>query len=147
MKIIVQRVKSASCTVDNKTVAEIKNGYLLLVGLTHTDTLKEVEYLAKRIAKIRLFEDEDGKMNKSILDLNYEILSISQFTLYANTSKGNRPSFTQAMAPKEAKNLYEALTKILNEEYHIKTFNGIFGAYMEISLINDGPVTITLESK
>ncbi len=147
MRVIIQRAKAASCTVDNKVVSEIKNGYLLLVGLTHTDTLKDVEYLAKRIAKIRLFEDENGKMNKSILELNYEILSISQFTLYANTLKGNRPSFTKAMASKEAKNLYETLAKILNEEYHIKTFNGIFGEYMEISLINDGPVTITLESK
>ena len=147
MKILVQRVKEASCTVNNQIISEIKNGYLLFVGLTHSDTLKEVEYLAKRIAKLRIFEDEDNKLNKSIIDMNYEILSISQFTLYANTKKGNRPSFTDALEPSLAEDLYLKLTTILNDEYHIKTYNGMFGEYMDISLINDGPVTIMLESK
>ncbi len=147
MKVIVQRVKEASCIVNNQLISEISNGYLLFVGLTHSDTLKEVEYLAKRIVKLRIFEDEDNKLNKSILDMNYEILSISQFTLYANTKKGNRPSFTDAMEPLDAEKLYLELTNILNNEYHIKTFNGVFGEYMDIKLVNDGPVTIMLESK
>ncbi len=147
MRIIVQRVKEASCSVNDIVVSSISNGYLLFVGLTDTDTFKEVEYLAKRIAKLRIFEDEDNKLNKSILDKNYEILSISQFTLYANTKKGNRPSFTEAMDPLKAEELYLELSKILNNDYNIKTLNGVFGEYMDISLINDGPVTITLESK
>lgn len=147
MKIIVQRVKEASCKVNNIIVSTINDGYLLFVGLTHSDTLEEVTYLAKRIAKLRIFEDESGKLNKSILDKGFSILSISQFTLYANTNKGNRPSFTDAMDSLQAEKLYLELTNILNNEYKINTVNGIFGEYMDISLINDGPVTIILESK
>ncbi len=147
MKVLVQRVTNASCTVNSELVSEIKNGYLLFVGLTHTDTLVEITYLAKKIANLRIFEDENGKLNKSIIDMNYDILSISQFTLYGNTSKGNRPSFTSSMEPIAAKNLYLQLTEILNKEYNIRTLNGIFGEHMDISLINDGPVTILLESK
>ncbi len=147
MKVIVQRVTNASCTVNNKLISEIKDGYLLLVGLTHTDTLKEVEYLAKKIANLRIFEDEDGKLNRSILDENYEILSISQFTLYGDTKKGNRPSFTNALAPDEALVLYHELTKILKNIYNINTLEGEFGAMMDINLTNSGPVTILLESK
>jgi D-tyrosyl-tRNA(Tyr) deacylase len=147
MKIIVQRVKEASCIVNNSLISKISNGYLLFVGLTHSDTIEDVKYLAKRVAKLRIFEDETNKLNKSILDMNYEILSISQFTLYANTKKGNRPSFTDAMEPLLAEKLYLDLTHILNNEYNIKTYNGVFGEYMDISLVNDGPVTILLESK
>ena len=147
MKIVVQRVLEASCTVNNKIVSKIANGYLLFIGLTHSDTLEDVTFLAKKVAKLRIFEDETGKLNKSILDLNYEILSISQFTLYANSKKGNRPSFTEAMEPKEAEELYLKLSDILNDEYKIKTYNGVFGEYMDIALVNDGPVTIILESK
>jgi len=147
MKIIVQRVKEASCIVNNSLISKIANGYVLFVGLTHSDTIEDVKYLAKRVAKLRIFEDESNKLNKSILDMNYEILSISQFTLYANTKKGNRPSFTNAMEPLVAEKLYLELTNILNNEYHLKTYNGVFGEHMDISLINDGPVTILLESK
>ncbi len=147
MKIVVQRVKNASCTVDNQVVSKINQGYLLLVGLTHTDTIKEVEYLAKKIANLRVFEDSEGKLNKSIIDINGEILNISQFTIYANTKKGNRPSFTDAMKPDLALPLYESLSRILNDEYNINTLNGKFGAMMDIELINDGPVTVILESK
>ena len=147
MKVVVQRVLEASCTVDNKAISSIKKGYLLFIGLTHSDTLKEVQYLAKKIANLRIFEDNEGKLNKSILDMNYEILSISQFTLYADSSKGNRPSFTKALEPSLAEKLYLELSRILNNEYNIPTFNGVFGSYMDISLINDGPVTIILESK
>ncbi len=147
MKVLVQRVKSASCTVENKVISKINNGYLLLVGFTQNDTLKEVNYLAKKIANLRIFEDELGKLNKSILDMNYKILSISQFTLYGDASKGNRPSFTKALEPKKALKLYLELTKILNNEYMINTLNGAFGEHMDIELLNDGPVTIILESK
>ena len=147
MKVLVQRVSRASCTVANDVKSSIKNGYLLFTGFTHTDTEEDVKYLAKKIANLRIFEDEAGKLNKSILQMNYEILNISQFTLYGDTVKGNRPSFTKAMKPEEANELYKKLTETLNFEYGIKTFNGAFGEHMEISLTNDGPVTIMLRSK
>ena len=147
MKVIVQRVNEASCTVNDKVISKISNGYLLFVGLTHGDTIEEVKYLAKKIANLRVFEDENNKLNKSILDKGYAILSISQFTLYGDVKKGNRPSFTNAMEPLEANKLYLELSNILQNEYNIPTQNGVFGEYMEISLINDGPVTIILESK
>ncbi len=147
MKVVVQRVKEASCTVDNQLVSNIQNGYLLLVGLTHDDTIKELEYIAKKIANLRIFEDENGKLNKSIKEMNYEILSISQFTLYGDASKGNRPSFTKAMRPEQAEPLYNQLTNILQTTHNIPTKEGIFGSYMDIQLTNDGPVTIILESK
>jgi D-tyrosyl-tRNA(Tyr) deacylase len=147
MKIVVQRVKEASCTVNNKVISQINHGFVLLVGLTHTDTIKEVEYIAKKIANLRIFEDDEGKLNKSIIDVSGEILNISQFTIYADTKKGNRPSFSEAMKPEFALPLYLKLTEILTETYHIKTLNGSFGAMMDISLINDGPVTIILQSK
>ena len=147
MKVVVQRVKSASCTVDNNVISEINNGYLLLVGFTQNDSINEVKYLAKKISNLRIFEDNLGKLNRSIIDMNYEILSISQFTLYGDASKGNRPSFTKALEPKKALELYIELTRILNEAYQINTLNGAFGEYMDISLVNDGPVTIILESK
>jgi len=147
VKIVVQRVKRASCTVNNEVISKINNGYLLFVGFTQNDTLKEVEYLAKKVANLRIFEDEGGKLNKSIIDKNYQILSISQFTLYGDASKGNRPSFTKALEPKKALELYLILNKILKNEYKINTLNGAFGEHMDIKLINDGPVTIILESK
>lgn len=147
MKVVVQRVKSASCKVNDKERSKIKNGYLLLVGFTNNDSLKEVNYLAKKIANLRIFEDDLGKLNKSIINMNYEILSISQFTLYGDASKGNRPSFTKALEPKKALKLYLELTRILMTEYNINTFNGAFGEHMVIELVNDGPVTIILESK
>ena len=147
MKIVVQRVKEASCIVDKEVISSIKHGFVLLVGFTHTDTIKEVEYVAKKIASLRIFEDEDEKLNKSIVDVKGEILNISQFTIYADTKKGNRPSFSEAMKSEFALPLYLKLTEILNNTYHIKTLNGIFGAMMDISLINDGPVTVILQSK
>lgn len=147
MKVVIQRVKKASCKVNNEIVSSINNGLLLLVGLTDTDTIKEVEYCAKKIANMRIFEDVNGKLNESILDKGYQILSISQFTLYGETKKGNRPSFTKAMEPVKANQLYEKLTDILINEYNIQTYQGMFGEMMDISLINDGPVTIILESK
>lgn len=147
MRVLVQRVKNASCTVHNEVISSIENGYLLLTGFTHTDTIEDVEYLAKKIANLRIFEDENDKLNLSILDKKYSILNISQFTLYGDAKKGNRPSFTKAMNPDTANNLYQELTNILNTKYNIPTKHGVFGAYMDIALTNDGPVTILLESK
>lgn len=147
MKVVVQRVTEASCTVDNTVISKINNGYLLLVGFTQNDSIKEIQYLAKKIANLRIFEDQEGKLNKSIIDMNYDILSISQFTLYGDASKGNRPSFTKALEPVKALELYLELTKTLNEIHNIKTLNGAFGKQMDIKLTNDGPVTIILESK
>ena len=141
MRVVVQRVKNASCVIGGKLYSQIDTGYLLLVGFTHTDSLKEVKYLAKKIANLRVFEDENGKMNLSLKAVNGKILSISQFTLYADTKDGNRPAFIKAMNPVEASKLYD----LFNEElrtYDIEVLTGQFGADMKINLLNDGPVTI-----
>ena len=144
MKVVVQRVKNASCIVDGKLISSIDKGLMLLVGFTHTDTLKEVEKMANKIAKLRIFEDENGKMNLSVKDINGSILSISQFTLYANPYEGNRPSFVIAMNPENATLLYEEFNKKL-EELGFIVGRGIFGADMKLDILCDGPVTINLE--
>ena len=144
MKVVIQRVKEASCTVEGQVISKIQKGLVLLVGFTHTDTEETVEYIAKKIANMRIFEDENLKMNQSVIDVKGSILSISQFTIYGDPSKGNRPSFTEAMKPDKANELYLKLSNILNETYQVPTRNGIFGAMMDIQLINDGPVTIIL---
>ena len=141
MKVVVQRVLNASCTIDGKLHSEIEKGYLLFVGFTHTDSIKEVKYLAKKIANLRVFEDENGKMNLSLKTVGGKILSISQFTLYADTKDGNRPAFINAMKPHDASKLYDLFNEELRS-YDIEVATGIFGADMKISLINDGPVTI-----
>lgn len=141
MRVVVQRVKRASCTIDGSIYSKIKEGYLLLVGFTHTDTMKEVKYLAKKIAGLRVFEDENGKMNLSLKAIGGKILSISQFTLYADTKDGNRPAFINAMNPSDASKLYDAFNEELRT-YDIEVYTGIFGADMKIDLLNDGPVTI-----
>lgn len=141
MRVVVQRVLNASCTIDGNLYSEINKGYLLLVGFTHTDSIKEVKYLAKKIANLRVFEDENGKMNLSLKAVDGKILSISQFTLYADTKDGNRPAFINAMRPQEASNLYDLFNEELRS-YDIEVFTGVFGADMKINLINDGPVTI-----
>ena|SRR5690554_627904 len=144
MRVVIQRVKNASCLVDGQLVSKINHGYLLLVGFTHDDTLENIKKMAKKIINLRIFEDENQKMNLNILKVNGKILSISQFTLYANTKDGNRPSFIESMNPEDANRLY----KIFNDElrtYNIDVFEGVFGASMQIELINDGPVTINLE--
>ena len=141
MRVVVQRVKRASCEINNEVYSSIGIGFLLLVGFTHTDTIKEVKYLAKKISGLRVFEDENGKMNLSLKAVNGKILSISQFTLYADTKDGNRPAFIKAMNPVEASKLYD----LFNEElrtYDIEVLTGQFGADMKINLLNDGPVTI-----
>lgn len=129
-----------------KLFGKIGKGFLVLIGITHTDTVKEADYLAKKLVNLRVFEDEVGKMNLSLKDINGELLIISQFTLYANTSDGNRPSFTDAAKPEVASPLYEYFLEKC-KEYGIHVEHGIFGADMKVSLLNDGPVTIELKSK
>ena len=141
MRVVVQRVTQASCTIDGAIYSKIDKGYLLLVGFTHTDSEKEVKYLAKKIANLRVFEDENGKMNLSLKAVSGKILSISQFTLYADTKDGNRPAFIKAMNPTEASRLYDLFNEELRK-YEIEVQTGIFGADMKINLLNDGPVTI-----
>lgn len=145
MKLVIQRVSEAKVEVDNKTVGSIGKGFLVLVGITHTDTEKEADYLANKLCKMRIFEDENGKMNLSLKDVGGELLIVSQFTLYADCAKGNRPSFIEAARPEQATPLYEYFCKKC-EEQGIKVEKGVFGAHMEVSLLNDGPVTIVLES-
>lgn len=146
MKVVLQRSKAASVTVDGAVAGAIDSGYVLLVGITHEDSQEDVLYLAKKIANLRLWEDTDGKMNHSILKHGGAILSVSQFTLYGDAKKGNRPSFTSAARPEVAEPLWEAFNQALREHgLHVET--GVFGAMMDVALINDGPVTILLESK
>ena len=144
MRVVVQRVKSASCVVNDEVVSKIEKGYLLLVGFTHSDTLENVVKMARKIANLRIFEDDNGKMNLNISQVNGEVLSISQFTLYANTKDGNRPSFVESMKPDEANHLYLKFNEELRK-YNLNVYEGIFGENMQIHLINDGPVTINLE--
>ncbi|MEY9975368.1 D-aminoacyl-tRNA deacylase [Lysinibacillus sp. RC79] len=146
MKVVLQRSKAASVKVDGKVTGAIDSGYVLLVGITHEDTQEDVVYLAKKVANLRLWEDADGKMNHSILEQGGAILSVSQFTLYGDAKKGNRPSFTSAARPEVAEPLWEAFNNALREHgLHVET--GIFGAMMDVALTNDGPITILLESK
>ena len=143
MRVLVQRVLNASVSVDNKLVNKIDKGLLLFVGFTQTDKEENINNMVNKVINLRIFEDVNGVMNKSILEEGGEILSISQFTLYANTKKGNRPSYIEALSGDLAIDLYNKFNEKLNE--HIKTYNGVFGADMKISLINDGPTTIMLE--
>ena len=144
MKVIVQRAKNAKVEIDNKIVGTIDNGLMLLVGFTHTDTEKEIDYMVNKVQNLRIFDDEEGVMNKSLKDINGEILSVSQFTLYGDTKKGNRPSYINAMHPEEATKLYDLFNEKLRNQ-NIKVETGVFGADMKVSFTNDGPVTIILE--
>lgn len=144
MKLVIQRVKQAKVEVEGKVVGEIQKGFLVLIGITHTDTQKEADYLAKKLCNLRIFEDENQKMNRNLKDVNGKLLIVSQFTLYANCKDGNRPSFTDAAKPEMANELYEYFCKKC-EEYQIDVQKGIFGADMQVSLVNDGPVTIVIE--
>ena len=143
MRVVVQRSKYSKVEVDSKLVNEIPFGLVLLVGFTEGDSEKEIEKIAKKIVNLRIFDDENGVMNKSILDVGGQILSISQFTLYGDATKGNRPSYIKALNGKEAIKLYESFNMELNK--YVKTSSGVFGADMEVSILNDGPVTILLE--
>lgn len=143
MRIVVQRSKKASCTVAGKVIGKISHGLVLLVGFTEGDSKEQIDYLVKKVLNLRIFDDENGIMNKSILDVGGEILSISQFTLYGDASKGNRPSYIKALNGEEAIKLYDLFNQSLEEQIHVET--GKFGAEMEIQLVNDGPITILLE--
>lgn len=144
MKLVVQRVKNAEVKVDGKTTGSIEKGFLVLLGVTHTDTKETVDYLVKKLCKLRIFEDENEKMNLGLKDVGGSLLIVSQFTLYADCSEGNRPSFINAAKPDMANELYEYFCDKCKEQ-SIKVEKGIFGADMKVSLLNDGPVTIILE--
>lgn len=145
MKVVVQRVKKASVTVDNNVVGKINDGLCILVGFTEGDTIEDINYIVKKVINLRIFDDENGVMNKSVLDVNGKILSISQFTLYADTKKGNRPSYIKALSGNDAIKLYNKFNELLKEHTEIET--GIFGADMKVEILNDGPVTIIIDSK
>ncbi|HPY99858.1 MAG TPA: D-aminoacyl-tRNA deacylase [Clostridiales bacterium] len=147
MKAVIQRVSEAAVSVDGQVISAIQNGFLVLLGIQDTDEKADAEVLAKKIAHLRIFEDEDGKMNLSLLDLHYGCLVISQFTLLADTKKGNRPSFTQAARPEKAIPLYEFFLEQLQKNGIEPVEHGCFGADMKVQLVNDGPVTISYDSK
>ena len=146
MRVVVQRSKRASVTVDGEVVGQINKGLVLLVGVTHTDMEADAIYLADKIANLRIFEDENEKMNLSLLDVEGEILSVSQFTLYGDCRKGRRPNFMEAAKPDYANQIYKAFNNLLREK-GIRLETGRFGAMMDVELVNDGPVTLILESK
>jgi len=143
MRVVVQRSKNSNVIVDNKIVGSIDKGLVLLVGFSEDSTIKDIEYFAKKIVNLRIFDDENHIMNKSLKDINGSILSISQFTLYADTTKGNRPSYSKSLNSEEAIKLYELFNKELRS-YDIPVKTGIFGAEMTVNITNDGPVTIIL---
>jgi D-aminoacyl-tRNA deacylase len=146
MRVVVQRSKKASVIVEEEVIGEISSGLVLLVGVTHEDTNDDAVYLADKIANLRIFEDENEKMNLSLMDVGGQILSISQFTLYGDCRKGRRPNFMEAAKPDHAVQIYENFNRILKEK-GIQVETGRFGAMMDVALINDGPVTLILESK
>ncbi|MEK4375337.1 D-aminoacyl-tRNA deacylase [Bacillus sp. FSL L8-0533] len=146
MRLVVQRVTNASVKVEEEITGAINEGYMVLVGVTHEDTEEDVLYLAEKLAHLRIFEDENGKMNRSLLDIKGSVLSVSQFTLYGDTRKGRRPNFMKAAKPDAANSLYECFNKTLREK-GIRVETGRFGAMMDVTLTNSGPVTILMDSK
>lgn len=146
MRVVLQRVAHASVTVEEKVIGKIQRGFLLLVGITHDDAMEDMEYLIRKIVQMRIFEDEEGKLNRSIQDIGGEILSVSQFTLYADTKKGNRPSFSKAAPGDVALEMFEQFNGLLRDT-GIPVETGQFGADMKVELLNNGPVTILLDSK
>ena len=145
MRILVQRSKKSSVEVNKEVVGKIDKGLVLFVGFTEGDTSKEIDYMIKKVLNLRIFDDEEGVMNKSILDVGGSILSISQFTLYADTKKGNRPSYIKALNGEKAVKLYNEFNEKLSDYIHVET--GIFGADMKVNILNDGPITILLEKE
>ncbi len=144
MKLVIQRVKNSKVTVDNKITGKIEKGFLVLLGVTHTDTKETADFLVKKMCNLRVFTDENDKMNLSIKDIDGELLIVSQFTLYADCKKGNRPSFVDSAKPEMAEELYKYFVEQCQKEVkNVET--GIFGAHMEVELLNSGPVTIILE--
>lgn len=145
MKLVAMRSKKSSVTVENETIGKIEHGLMILVGISVDDTLEDVQKLAGKVLNLRIFDDETGVMNKSILDVGGSVLSISQFTLLADTKKGNRPSYIKAMKGEQAIVLYNEFNRILSERVPVET--GKFGADMQVSILNDGPITIIMDSK
>ena len=147
MKTVIQRVSSASVTINKKTVSEIKTGLLILVGIENEDTTEDIDWLTKKIVNLRIFNDENDVMNKSLLEVNGDVIVVSQFTLHASTKKGNRPSYIKAAKPEIAIPLYENFVSTIEKQLNKNVGTGVFGADMKVSLVNDGPVTIVLDSK
>lgn len=147
MRAILQRVTEASCVVEGQSTGNIETGLLVLLGIEDADTTEDLEWLSQKIVNMRIFGDENGLMNKSVIDVNGNILLISQFTLFAATKKGNRPGFTRAARPEKAIPLYEEMISKLSLLLQKQIQTGIFGADMKISLVNDGPVTISIDTK
>ena len=146
MRVVIQRCSRAEVRIDGKVVGAIGRGFMLLVGVTETDSRAEADLLAKKVAQMRVFEDAEGKMNLALNDVNGAILSISQFTLYADCKKGNRPSFIRAARPEIAEPLYDYFNALLRSQYNLHVETGRFGADMKVDFINDGPVTIMLDT-
>jgi D-aminoacyl-tRNA deacylase len=147
MRAVTQRVKNAKVVVEGAEVASIEHGLLVLLGIEHDDTPDDTDWLVRKIAAMRIFSDAAGHMNLSVTDVQGEILVVSQFTLHASTKKGNRPSFIRAARPEQANPMYQAFTELLAEVSQLKVQTGVFGADMQVSLLNDGPVTIVMDSK
>ena len=147
MKILIQRVKHSKCTVDSKEISKIGQGILVFVGITNDDTTEDIEWLANKMINLRIFNDEEGVMNKSCIEIDGEIMIISQFTLHARTKKGNRPSYVDAAKPEISEPLYNKFIETVNALTGKQSATGIFGADMKIELLNDGPVTIIIDSK
>lgn len=145
MKLVIQRVKSASVSIDGQVYNAIQQGLLLLVGVGPEDGQKDLEYAVRKVSQMRIFSDEEGKMNRSVKDIQGEVLSISQFTLFSDTKKGNRPAFTGAAKPDMAEAFYQEFNQELAKEVSVEA--GVFGADMQVELVNDGPVTIILDTK
>jgi D-tyrosyl-tRNA(Tyr) deacylase len=147
MKVVIQRVSKASVTIDEEVVAEIKNGLLLLLGIVNKDTQDDIIWLTNKVANLRVFSDENGVMNKSLKDVRGDVIVVSQFTLHALTKKGNRPSYIKAAKPDAAIPLYQTFVEQLERDLGKKVQTGQFGAMMQVNLVNDGPVTIIIDSK
>lgn len=145
MKVVIQRVSHASCTVDGEIIGQIQDGLLLLVGFNREDDASVLPKMIRKIVNMRIFGDEEGKLNRSVLDIKGEVLSISQFTLYASCKKGNRPSFIEAAPTEQARMLYDQFNALLEQEVPVQ--KGVFQADMKIDLLNDGPITIVLDSR
>ena len=147
MRVVIQRVQNASVSIENKLFSSIEKGLLILVGIEETDNTEDIDWLCKKIIDLRIFADSEGKMNLSVKDIDGDILVISQFTLYASTKKGNRPSYIKSAKPEIAIPLYENFISALSNLFQKPVKTGVFGADMQVSLINDGPVTICIDSK
>lgn len=147
MRILIQRVEKASVEIEGNQKSAINRGMLILVGIENEDNMEDIDWLAGKVINLRIFDDENGVMNKSVLETEGEVLVVSQFTLHASTKKGNRPSYINAAKPEISVPLYEQFCKVLEEKLNKKVMTGVFGADMKVSLINDGPVTIWIDSK